>query len=119
MRDYPKSIKKLIRHFLVEAYEIELHRELAKLDQSFSEWRNGGISSGELSHRIHQYEIGPSRELYKQYNRGEADQNVAYAIVAGILDPTQIPAELLEALERPLSFYQSLKDRDELRMPGE
>ena len=106
MQDYPKNIKKLIRQYLVETYEIELHRELTKLDQSFSEWRNGSISSGELSHRIHQYEIGPSRELYKQYNyREAADLNVAYAIVAGILDPAEIPADLLSALERPLSFY--------------
>jgi len=119
MQDYPKNIKKLIRQYLVEAYEIELHRELTKLDQSFSEWRNGSISSGELSHRIHQYEIGPSRELYKRYNHGDADLNVAYAIVAGVLDPAGIPAELLAALERPLSFYRSLKDQDELRMPGE
>jgi hypothetical protein len=59
---------------MTEAYERELHRELTKLDQSFAEWRNGTISSGELSHRIHQYETGPSRELFKHYNRGSASR---------------------------------------------
>jgi hypothetical protein len=53
---------------LQQAYERELHRELARLDQSFDQWREGKISCGELSHRVHQYEAGASRELYKHYN---------------------------------------------------
>ena len=68
MQSYSKNIKRLLREFMVEAYERELHRELLKLDQSFAEWRDGQISSGELSSRVHQYEVGPSRELYKKYN---------------------------------------------------
>ena len=70
MRDYPKKIKRLLREYAIEAHEPELHRELKKLDQSFVEWRNGTIDSGELSYRVHQYEVGPSKELYKQYNYG-------------------------------------------------
>ena len=45
--------------------------------------------------------------------------NAAYAIVTGILDEDEVPAELLEALARPLAFYEDLKQRDELRYPGE
>jgi hypothetical protein len=119
MQDYPKKIKRLLREFLAEAYERELQRELAKLDQSFSEWRSGHISSGELSDRVHQYEIGPSRELYKRYNSSLPDMAVAYAVVTGILHRDEIPEELLEAIERPLSFYQSLQDRQELRAPDD
>ena len=118
-KDYPKSIKRLIRQYLEQAYERELHRELSKLDQSFTEWREGAIGSGELSDRIHQYETKPSRELWKRYNNGEAGTTLAYVIVGGVLDRDEIPPELLEALERPLSFYQSLKDRGELREPGD
>ena len=118
MRDYPKHIKRLIRECLSEAHERELHRELTKLDQSFAEWRDRKIGSGELSHRIHEYETGPSRELFKQYNYGESDMTVAYAIVTGILNRDEMPGELLEALERPLSFYQSLRDENRLREPG-
>jgi hypothetical protein len=36
-----------------------------------------------------------------------------------MLDQNQIPAELPEALEGPLSFCQSLKEQDKLPMPGE
>ncbi len=46
-----------------EAYERELHRELSKLEGSFRQWQNEEIGSGELSYRLHQYEVGPSREF--------------------------------------------------------
>ena len=118
MKDYPKRIKKLLREYLIEAYERELHRELTVLEGSFEEWRQGKISSGELSYRIHQYEVGPSRELYKKYNEDSlAEMMVAYAIVASILRRDEIPPELLEALERPLSFYESLEAEGRLKKP--
>jgi hypothetical protein len=117
MREYSKGIKRLLREFSMEAHERELHRELTKLDASFDEWRQGAIGSGELDHRIHKYKSGPARELWKRYNHGEADMNVAYAIVAGILDIAEVPGELLEAIERPLAFYTGLKERDDLRLP--
>lgn len=115
MTNYSKRIKRLLREWMTEAYERELHRELTKLDQSFAEWRNGTISSGELSHRIHQYETGPSRELFKHYNHGPRDMTVAYAIIVGILDQDKVPAELFEAISGPISFYRSLQERGELR----
>jgi hypothetical protein len=44
---------------------------------------------------------------------------VAYAIAAGILKREAIPAELLEALSAPLEYFDSLKDRGELKIPKE
>ena len=115
MREYPKRIKRLIREWMTEAYERELHRELTKLDESLAEWRRGAISSGELSHRIHEWETGPSRALFKHYNRGSQDLSVAYAIVVGILDEKEVPEELLEAISGTIEFFRSLQERDELR----
>lgn len=119
MSDYPKHIKRLLREYAAKAYERELHRELVQLDQAFAEWRAGAISSSELSQRIHQYETGPSRELFKRYNHGELALNVAYAVVTGILNESEVAAELLEAIQRPLDFYRRLKEEGDLRMPGE
>ncbi|MFZ2169346.1 MAG: hypothetical protein WAW61_06855 [Methylococcaceae bacterium] len=119
MQQYPKNIKRLLREYMVEAYERELHRELAKLDQSFAEWRDGKLGSGELSYRVHQYESGPSRELYKKYNYSPHDANVAYAIVTGILKRDEIPVEFLQAISNLLVFYESLKVEGELKEPGE
>ena len=119
MREYSKKIKKLIREFAAEAHERELHRELTALDRRFSEWRAGRLGSGELSVEIHQYETGPSRELFKRYNGALPDMMVAYAIVVGILQREEIPAELLEALAGMIEYYDGLKERGELKMPGE
>jgi hypothetical protein len=51
----------------------------------------------------------------KYYNYGPDDMSVAYAIVVGILDQDEIPDELLEAISGPLSFYQPMKARNELK----
>ena len=117
MAEYPKRIKCLLREAAAAAHEQELHRELTKLDQSFAEWRSGAITSGELSHRVHQFETGPSCELFNRYNSGQSDLNVAYAIVAGILDESQVPPDLLEALSRPLDLFRFMRERGELREP--
>ena len=117
MKDYSKPIKRLMRQYLAEAYERELRRELTKLEQSFAEWRSGQIGSGELSDRLHHYERGPSRALYKRYNYGDEDMTLAYVIAGDVLHREEIPAELLEALTGWLSYYQSLKEADNLRAP--
>lgn len=96
----------------MEAYERELSRELSKLKESFDEWRGGAISSGELSDRIHKWETGPSRALFKKYNYGSHDMPLAYAIVTGILDEEEVPAELLEAISGTIDFCRSLQERD-------
>ena len=67
---------------------------------------------------LHQYDVGPSRELFKKYNYGEADLNVTYAIVVGILKKEEVPPELLETLEGSLDFFERLEARGELRKPA-
>jgi hypothetical protein len=117
--DYSKRIKRLLREYSMMAHERELHRELTRLDASFAEWREGSIGSGDLDHHIHKYKTGPARELWKRYNRGQVELNVAYAIVTGILDGDKMPSDLLEAIARPMAFYHGLKERDELREPDD
>lgn len=119
MSDYPKHVKRLLREYAAKPYERELCRELAPHDQAFAEWRAGAIDSSELSQRIHQYETGPSRELFKRYSNGESALNVAYAVVTGILNQSEVAAELFEAFQRPLDFYRILNEEGDLRMPGE
>jgi hypothetical protein len=119
VKPYPKSIRRLLSETKAEAYERELHRELTKLDASFEQWRRGEIGSGELSYRVHQYERGPSRDLYKRYNARMDDVNVAYAIVHGILQEQEVPQELLEALDGVLQSFRRMKEDGQLREPGE
>jgi hypothetical protein len=118
MRELSGRVKRLLREYATEAYERELYRELTKLDASFAEWRSGAISSGELSHRVHQYERGPSRALWSKYNHGEATVNVAYAIVTGILREDEVQAELLEAISGPIAVFRGMQERGDLRELG-
>jgi hypothetical protein len=119
MSEYPKAIKHLLRQYAIQAYENELRCELTKLDKSFAEWRNGNINSVELSHRIHLYETNISRELHNRYNSGDDAMNVAYAIVTGLIRKDDVATDVLETIESHLGFYQSLKERGELREPTE
>ncbi len=119
MQEYSKKIKKLIREFAAEAHERELHRELARLDRHFAEWRKGKLGSGALSDEIHRYETGPSRELFKRYNGELPDMMVAYAISAGILKREEIPAELLQTLASPLEYFDRMREIGELKIPKE
>ena len=119
MQSYSKRVKWLFREAATTAYERELHAELTKLDHSFAEWRNGRISSGELSRRIHQFEVGAAHEIFKRYNNVAPEMNVAYAITVGLLERAGQPPELLEALAAPLSFYQSLADQNALATPDD
>jgi hypothetical protein len=115
MREYSKYIKRLIREQAARAYEAELGQALSELEQQFTLWRGGQISAGELSDRIYSFARGPTRELWRRYNARIDDTLVAHAIVTGLLPRETVPAELLEALEPIIAFYereQAEPDRD-------
>lgn len=109
MRAYPKLIRRLIREYAARAYEAELGQALGELDQQFAAWRNGHISAFELSEHIHSFHQGPARDLWGRYNAHIDDTLVAHAIVTSLLPRETIPAELLEALQPMLAFYERVQ----------
>lgn len=118
LHDLPKPIKRVLRQLMEVAYERELHRELEKLDQRFAAWREGMINSFELNELIHKHHHGPSRELWSRYsNVHAADMVVASAVVEGLLEEGEVPAEVLVAISRQLAFYRSWQEREEPREP--
>jgi hypothetical protein len=106
MREYSKRMKRQLRDYAARAYEAELSRALGALEQQFATWRSGQISAGELSDRIYTYTRGPARELHQRYNANLDDMQVAHAIVTGLLPRDELPAELLEALQPIIAFYE-------------
>jgi len=104
--DVPKRIKRLLRELAAEAHEEELRRALVPLAEAFKRWEQRELGSGELSELIHKFHQGPARDLYLRYNTPYLRTSVAYAIVAGILDRTAIPAELLDHLAGAIEFYE-------------
>ena len=106
MREYSKRVKRLLREFAAQAYEIELGQALGELEQQFALWRGGQISASELSDRVYAFTRGPVRELCGHYNANLDDMQVAYTIVTGLQTCETIPAELLDALEPIIAFYE-------------
>ena len=106
MRDLPPRIKKRLREYSMQAHENELKSELEKLSPKFKAWEKGEIGSGELSDIIYHWANGVCRELFKKYNDGMNDMNVAYAIVTGILMKENIDKDTLEHLSNAIAFYE-------------
>ena len=106
MREYSKRVKRLIREYASRAYEAELSRALGELEQQFAAWRSGQIGAGELSDRVHAFTRGPARELHQRYNTNLDDMQVAHAIATGLLPRDELPAELLDALQAIIGFYE-------------
>jgi len=96
------------------AHEKELDRALVPLAEAFDRWRQRKLDSGSLALQIHDWDLGSQKELFKKYNYGIKEMNVAYAIVTGILDEKKVDAELLEYLQLHIAFY-----RNHLREPAE
>jgi len=110
MREYPKSVMKLIRRYARQAHEEELRRALEPLAQKFDEWRARSVGSGALTEIIHRFHSGPSRELFTFYNGPSLlDLAVARAIVVGILDEKEIDKAVLSHLEPAMQLYQERK----------
>src|SRR5262245_30099193 len=109
MGGYSKGVRRLIREYASRAYEAELSRALGELEQQFVAWRSGQISASELSDDIQAFTRGPARELHQRYNANLDDVQVAHAITTGLLPRDTIPAELLEALQPIIGFYERVQ----------
>jgi hypothetical protein len=111
MIELTKSLKRKLREQSMLAHEEELHRALAPLAGAFDQWRQGQLDSGALAVQIHDWDHGPARELFKKYNDGLIEFNVARAIVTGILDEQAVPPDVSEYLQRHIAFYhEQLQD---------
>jgi hypothetical protein len=108
MDEYPRSVKRQLRTLAALAYENELRQALLQLAGHVDAWRANQISAGELNERIHQYDTGLARELYSRYNNASPVLQVACAIVEGILQESDIPAEVWPYLQNALAFYRGL-----------
>ena len=112
---YPSHIKKQLQDWATTAYRRELARELQALQKDIDLWQRERISSEELTHRIHAWDTGPSQALVKQYDYGQPEANVAFAVVAGILKEKDLPDELLDALTSQLEMYRELQAKGKLQ----
>jgi hypothetical protein len=106
MRELTKSLKRKLREQSMVAHEEELRRILLQLSGSFDEWKQGKVSGDEMVERVHIWHDGPARELWKKYNYGDAQSNVAHAIVTGVVDVKKVDPQLVEFLQPIMEMFQ-------------
>jgi hypothetical protein len=107
MDQIPKNIKRALRQLADRAYQVELGRELAALENEFARWHRGEVSPFDVAEAIHQFHQGPARDLYVTYTSGHPKAAVAHAIQNGALDRTQIAPDVLAVLAGVLSMYEA------------
>ena len=112
--------RRKLRQLAGVAHTRELGAGLSRLEADFATWRRGEIDPFELSDRIHRFHDDVSRGLYALYNRLPPSQLVARAVALQILQEADLPAVLLEALERDVQYYREpLSGLDESTEPDE
>jgi hypothetical protein len=62
-----------------------------------------------LSDLIHRFDTGIARELYTRYHDGYVELQVAYAIVTGLIQETEVPRDVWPYLQNALQFYRDLE----------
>ena len=105
-----KKQRKLLKTLASTAHERELRGHLEGLCGEFERWKKGEISSGELSHLIHLYHKGPSRELYERYKNVPVEILVAYAVAKRLIDEQDIAGELAPYVEKALQLYRTIQE---------
>lgn len=99
-----KRVKRQIRELAAKVEEMELRDALQPLAAAFKQWEAGDVDSFDLKDRIHRFHQGPAREIYVRFATPHLEPHVAYAIAAGQLDRSEVPAEVLAELEHLIEF---------------
>jgi hypothetical protein len=112
-RELTKPEKKKLRQLAREAYTRELDLLLRDLDQAFADWREKRIDGFRLSELIHEFHQGAARDLYSQYDRLKPRLLVAGAIARGILEPGEVPDDLITVLQPAIDTLRRLDDEED------
>jgi hypothetical protein len=107
--EYTKKERAKLRELAGEAYERELGSHLAKLEESFAEWRRGKLLSSELSNEIHEFHQHAAREVWSSYQLPHPAMIVARAVAAGLLEESEIPEALRAKLEAEIAVFKRVK----------
>jgi hypothetical protein len=113
-----KSIRKKIRELKMEAHEREIKKHLTELSKKFDDWKKDKMSSGELSVHIHEYDKGPSKWMIGFYNDIDYKVSIARAVAIGLLAREEVPDEILEMIERQITYFkeQNMKPKKKMKL---
>ena len=105
------------RKYLAELADLPRDRELdlylSELENRFREWRQGTVSSTELSDLIHEFHDGSARAVYSTYGQMKGDEIVARAVGVGLLREDEVSTEIREALAVLVTHFRLTYQIDE------
>ena len=110
MHEFSKSHKRRLRELSARLYERDLKESLVPLSKKFHDWKEGKITSLELSELLHEYDDGESRKLWSRYDTNRYDMIVAHGFVGGFLTEDDIGPDLIKELENVIQFYREVKE---------
>ncbi|MBN2030485.1 hypothetical protein JW824_09590 [bacterium] len=105
MNQLSKKLKHEFRELMEKAYEREIATYMHDLHEKFKDWEAGKIPAGELSVLIHQYDRGPSSEMFSRYNRVDPQISVARGLFKGLLKREEISDEAYQFIKDLVEFY--------------
>lgn len=105
--DITKREKALLRQLAYEAWKTELDAELEKLFEDFGRWADKGMSTFDLSDKIHEFHNGVSRELYVYYTSPDLATAVSKAVAIGLLSEDALGETLLEKLAPLIEVFKN------------
>lgn len=105
MNQLSKKLKGEFQKLMQKAYEREIGTYMNDLHEKFAEWKAGKISAGELSVLIHQYDRGPSSEMFSRYNHVDPQISVARGLFKGLLRREEISDEAYGFIKDLVEYY--------------
>ena len=103
---FTKSERAVLRQLASEAWDAELREALLELYEDFGTWADDGMSSFDLTDRIHEFHNGTARDLYKRYTGADPSFVVSRAIALGVLGVDAVVASLLPKLAEESEFIR-------------
>lgn len=103
---FTKLERASLRQLASEAWDAELREALLGLYEDFGTWGDAGMSSFDLTDRIHEFHNGTARDLYKRYTGADPDFLVSRAIAHGVLGEDTVEAKLLSKLAEEIEFVR-------------
>jgi hypothetical protein len=101
-----KAQRRRLQDLAEVAYERELSRELSDLESEFGRWHAGETNAFDMSEAIHQFHLGPARELFSKYGRSDLGLVVAQAIHNGLISKDEAGAEVIKLLAGHLKTFE-------------
>jgi hypothetical protein len=102
MKELTKKQKKHLRALAEKAYEIDLGRCIDKLFHKYLKWQQQEITVWDLNENIHEYHNEIARGLYKSYTMANPIYSVAFGIMSGVIDISEVDQCCVSDVERVL-----------------